>query len=176
MIISEIQYWKQNKLLPEHYCDFLTTLYSQGNEEVERQAIELKPILASRKKKIHRAVFTLSLLAAIAISSMFIFVNYPTVTLGLTAIVILIFLLATMSSATLKSGLTPFLYIGIAFMLLAASMKLWIVFFEEYTTLLIGLLMLNCALWLFTGKLLKLHYFTISGAAGLLLIIGFLFI
>ena len=33
MIISEIKYWKQNKLLPEHYCDFLITLYAQGEDE-----------------------------------------------------------------------------------------------------------------------------------------------
>ena len=30
MIISEIKYWKQNKLLPAHYCDFLITLYAKG--------------------------------------------------------------------------------------------------------------------------------------------------
>ena len=35
IIISEIKYWKNNKLLPEHYCDFLITLYAQGEEETE---------------------------------------------------------------------------------------------------------------------------------------------
>ncbi len=33
LIISEIKYWKQNKLLPAHYCDFLIALYAQGEEE-----------------------------------------------------------------------------------------------------------------------------------------------
>ena len=40
--------------------------------------------------------------------------------------------------------------------------------------LLIGLLMLNCVLWIFAGRRLQLLYFTISGVAGLLLIFGFL--
>ena len=41
MIISEIKYWKQNKLLPEHYCDFLITLYAQGEDKKEVKATEV---------------------------------------------------------------------------------------------------------------------------------------
>lgn len=33
VILNEIAFWKQNKLLPEHYCDFLTALYAQGEGE-----------------------------------------------------------------------------------------------------------------------------------------------
>jgi hypothetical protein len=32
IILQEIQHWKKNKLLPEHYCDFLITLYTEGSE------------------------------------------------------------------------------------------------------------------------------------------------
>src|SRR5690625_4981818 len=31
IIIKEITYWKQNKLLPEHYCDYLLALYTKGD-------------------------------------------------------------------------------------------------------------------------------------------------
>jgi hypothetical protein len=31
-VINEIKYWKKNKLLPDHYCDFLITLYTEGSE------------------------------------------------------------------------------------------------------------------------------------------------
>jgi hypothetical protein len=31
-VINEIRYWKKNKLLPDHYCDFLITLYTEGSE------------------------------------------------------------------------------------------------------------------------------------------------
>jgi hypothetical protein len=31
VILQEIDYWKKNKLLPAHYCDFLTTLYTEGS-------------------------------------------------------------------------------------------------------------------------------------------------
>ncbi|WP_053219144.1 hypothetical protein [Virgibacillus senegalensis] len=35
IIIREIQQWKQSRLLPGKYCDFLLALYSQGEEREE---------------------------------------------------------------------------------------------------------------------------------------------
>lgn len=32
-IVHEIKYWKENHLLPSHYCDFLLALYTEGMEE-----------------------------------------------------------------------------------------------------------------------------------------------
>jgi hypothetical protein len=174
MIISEIKYWKQNKLLPEHYCDFLITLYAQGEDKKEMKTTEA--ILVKEKKKLNRTIIMLSILAIIVSGCMFVFIQYPGLTLALTAVVSFSFLLLTLSKSTIQLGIAPFLYILTSFMLLLMSLKLWVVFFEGHTMLLIGLLILNCALWLFAGRLLKLLYFTISGAAGLLLIIGFLLI
>lgn len=47
IIINEIQYWREHKLLPEHYCDFLLALYTQGSEDSEN-VIEQ----TSRKKNV----------------------------------------------------------------------------------------------------------------------------
>lgn len=174
MIISEIKYWKQNKLLPEHYCNFLITLYAQGNDEKEVKATEA--VLAKEKKKLNRTIIMLSILAIIVSGSMFVFIQYPGLTLTLTAIVLCSFLLLTMRKSALQMGIAPVLYILASLMLLLMSLKLWGVFFEEHTMLLMGLLILNCGLWLLAGRMLKLQYFTISGAAGLLLILVFLFI
>ncbi|GAB2573182.1 hypothetical protein [Gracilibacillus alcaliphilus] len=38
IIISEIQHWKENQVLPEQYCDFLLALYSQGEEPTEKES------------------------------------------------------------------------------------------------------------------------------------------
>ncbi|HJF30174.1 MAG TPA: hypothetical protein K8V56_00115 [Sporosarcina psychrophila] len=174
IIISEIKYWKQNKLLPEHYCDFLITLYAQGEDEKEAKVTDA--ILVKEKKKSKRTISMLAILTIIVSGCMFVFVHYPVLTITLTAVVSLAFLLLTLRKSTVQSGIGPFLYIVASFMLLLMSLKLWGVFFEGHTMLLIGLLILNCLLWLFAGRMLKLLYFTISGAAGLLLIIGFLLI
>ncbi|WP_067836996.1 hypothetical protein [Amphibacillus sediminis] len=32
VIINEIRYWKENHLLPDHYCDFLFALYTEGEQ------------------------------------------------------------------------------------------------------------------------------------------------
>lgn len=173
IIISEIKYWKQNKLLPEHYCDFLVALYAQGEDGEDAIAKADEGILVKEKKKLNWTIIQLSLLAIIVCGGMFVLVQYPGLTITLTAILIFIFLLSTFRKK--QNGLiTSFLYILASFMLLALSLKLWLVFFDGQTNLLIGILMLNCVLWLMTGRLLELLYFTISGAAGLLLIIGFL--
>jgi hypothetical protein len=40
-IIHEIKYWKDNHLLPEHYCDFLLALYTEGTGSVEDELDDL---------------------------------------------------------------------------------------------------------------------------------------
>ncbi|MFS0689765.1 hypothetical protein AB1K89_11025 [Sporosarcina sp. 179-K 8C2 HS] len=125
IITSEINYWKQNKLLPEHYCDFLITLYTQGDHEQEISATEA--VLSKKKRKFK-----------------------------------------------VRAVLIQSLYILIAFALLGISLKLWTQFFDGQAILLVGFLIVNCLLWLLAGRLLKLLYFTISGGAGLVLIVIFI--
>ncbi|MCM3637385.1 hypothetical protein M3152_06580 [Sporosarcina luteola] len=125
IIMAEINYWKQNKLLPEQYCDFLLTLYTQGDHEQEISATDA--VLSKEKKKFNTRVILLQ-----------------------------------------------FLYIVIAFAVLGISLKLWSLFFAGQMMLLVGFLIMNCLLWLLAGRLLKLLYFTISGAAGLILIVAFI--
>ena len=175
IIISEIKYWKQNKLLPEHYCDFLITLYAQGEGDNEFLAKPEEAIFVKEKKNVNRTIIQLTTLAILVCSSMFVLVQYPEITLTLATMLTFAFLLMTFRKKMNRS-IAPFLYILASFMILAISLKLWFVYFDGHTMLLLGLLMLNCSLWLFAGRLLKLLYFTISGTAGLLLIIGFLLI
>lgn len=125
IIMAEINYWKQNKLLPEHYCDFLITLYTQGDHEQEISATDA--VLSKEKKKTKTRFLLLQLL-----------------------------------------------YILSAFAILGISLQLWTVFFNGQMMLLVGLLIVNCLLWLLAGRLLNLLYFTISGAAGLVLIVFFI--
>lgn len=173
IIMTEINYWKSNKLLPEHYCDFLITLYTQGEEESE---VDISDAILIKEKKSMNLTILFFLLMTIGIGvAMFFVTAYPTLTLSLAAILTIGMLVKTMFGKAEQSGLNTFLYIMVAFMLLLISLKIWTVFFAGQPTLLVGLLILNCMLWLLAGRLLKLLYFTLSGAGGLLLIIGFIF-
>lgn len=176
MIISEIKYWKKNNLLPAHYCDFLITLYAQGDEDYETEEKKAPSVLKREKRKFIGKVVMLLLLSTIVGVSLFVFTNYPVVTFGLCAFLIAVFLFLAMRSTVKKSAIIPILYVSSAFILLMMSLNLWITFFEGESTLLIALLLLNCALWLFAGKMLKLLFFTISGAVGILLVIAFIFV
>ncbi|ARD46775.1 hypothetical protein [Sporosarcina sp. P33] len=177
IIISEIRYWKTNKLLPEHYCDFLITLYAQGEDPDAVAEKESSTLQIERRKLRARQIMVLLvslLLAAAASAAMFTMTEYPTVTFIAAAVLSLVFLSLVSGKTFIKKGFAPFIYISMALLLLMMSLKLWTEFFNEDTTLLIGLLVLNCGLWLFTGRLLKLLYFTISGSLGLLTIVAFL--
>ncbi|AXH98986.1 hypothetical protein DV702_04110 [Sporosarcina sp. PTS2304] len=177
LIISEIRYWKENKLLPEHYCDFLITLYAQGenpDEVAEKETSTLQKERTRLRAKQFMVLFFSLLLASLASVVMFLYTEYPTATLITAAILSLTFLAIVTRKSFIKNGFAPLVYIALAFLLLMMSLKIWTTYFPNDTTLLIALLVLNCSLWLFTGRILKLLYFTISGSLGLLTIVAFL--
>lgn len=51
IIINEILFWKQNKLLPEHYCDFLMTLYTEGEDIQLQNHISIKKSIKMKEKR-----------------------------------------------------------------------------------------------------------------------------
>lgn len=69
IIINEINYWKEHRLLPDRYCDYLLALYSQGGE--------IKVAEGRRKKqRIAFVYFSLILVMLVVVSTLFIFYNY----------------------------------------------------------------------------------------------------
>ncbi|WJY28490.1 MULTISPECIES: hypothetical protein [Sporosarcina] len=174
IIISEIQYWKKNRLLPEHYCDFLITLYAQGESEGQEEMKAETSVLEKERSPVSGRLILL-LLAAGGLGAVLFFVkSHPLAAIAATCLFTAMLLVRLMTSKAVRNSLLPFTYIIAAFLILGLSLKVWFSYFEGETMLLLGLLMLNSILWLFAGRLLKLMYFTISGSAGLLMIIGFL--
>ncbi|WP_102335793.1 hypothetical protein [Salimicrobium jeotgali] len=49
VIVDEIRYWKENKLLPDKYCDFLLALYTEGESgaDKEKKVSRTSPWLAT---------------------------------------------------------------------------------------------------------------------------------
>lgn len=176
IIISEIQYWKKNRLLPEHYCDFLITLYAQGESQGQEEMKPEASVLEKRKTPISGKLVLLFLAAAVLGSSLIFLKSYPLAAIAITCLFTAVLLVRLITHKAIRKSLLPFAYIIAAFLILGLSLKVWFVYFEGETMLLLGLLMLNSIIWLFAGRLLKLMYFTISGSVGLLMIIGFLLI
>ena len=106
IIISEIKHWKQSKLLPGHYCDFLITLYAQGEDDTEDEVIP-NSVLIKEKRNLNTKIILLLLLVLASSASLFVFVQYPAVTIGLAFLIILVLLLLSIRKSVAKSALLP---------------------------------------------------------------------
>lgn len=174
IIMNEISFWKKNKLLPEHYCDFLLALYAQGENNGDEQTENFSKAVLAKKQKTKVILYTIvGLLTAILLASLFVATTAIFIPIILVAIAILSFLYIAIKLVKNKSVMTPLLFVFSALLLLALSFKVWDIYFGDNPLLLIGLIFGNCLLWLFSGLLMKLVYFSISGILGILLIIGY---
>lgn len=163
IIIKEIIYWKKHHLLPEHYCDFLLAIYTQGN------GIDSKIKKKSWKQTLYFLLFV----------PMLVFLLYFTelsLILQMVFGFILIFSGLYLAFLFLKKGLLYQIPLIIAaFTCLFISVEMTLIF-SHHLIYLYFVLFANCFLWLLMGWKLKQLYFTISGIIGLLLIISSFFI
>ncbi|MFX3674410.1 MAG: hypothetical protein ACE3JQ_08185 [Paenisporosarcina sp.] len=175
VILNEIQFWKKNTLLPAHYCDFLTALYSGGESEYEENEGNISNSILAKEKNKKRLFFSLILTLTFAI----IVLLFTISTFGIIPILIsLIFafflLVATLKLSRKKSVFVPILFISSALLILGLSFKIWLAYYPENPPILLGLVSANCLMWLVSGFFLKLHYFTLSGAVGIVLVVSFI--
>lgn len=176
IILNEIAFWKHNKLLPEHYCDFLTALYAQGeNAEAEEKENSSKAVLAKEKSKKRFIYMILGIITSILLASLIFITTLAFIPIIIAGIVVISFLYISFKVAINKSIMTPVLLVCSALLLLAVSFKVWDAYFTDYPLVLIGLIIGNCIIWLFSGLLLKLVYFSISGIIGIVFILIYLF-
>ncbi|KIL48555.1 hypothetical protein KP77_23420 [Jeotgalibacillus alimentarius] len=167
VIVNEIQYWKQNRLLPESYCDYLINLYTSGEYEEtdETKAVE-KP---DRKANIFVAGFSLagSLLTIIALL-------FGDLALALQAI-ISILVSAGIMIVSFRPGASPavkiFSRIAAAFIILLFSIELWRFMYDGDTNMLYLIIGIQCLIWAVAGLSSKQHYFTVSGVLGVIVLI-----
>lgn len=166
IIIQEIKYWKESKLLPERYCDFLLTLYSGGEETIT-------PVKKKKKISLHIPLWMFTI-----IFFTILFVNYFTeipigLQITLTAISIIIFgyFIYRYIESTLLFQLA---LVCLALLMLVESVNLIDFIFPQSNGALYIVLFVQCAIWFILGRKLKLLYFSISGVLGAMLIVYFL--
>lgn len=167
IILNEITFWKKNKLLPERYCDFLMTLYTEGNQEDEKQIGKAKHSVKGQEKRKNKWLFIVFPLLAIVLFTLLFTLD----SIWLTAIPAAILAIGTFIAAfyfAKKNGLlTSILYISGALVLFGLSVKLCLTFLPGNNIALYSVLIGNSLFWLLSGVTLKLIYFTISGVLGI---------
>ncbi|MDZ5470958.1 hypothetical protein SM124_04245 (plasmid) [Bacillus sp. 31A1R] len=170
IIVNEILYWKKSRMLPEHYCDYLLALYTEGN-----QPQEIRNEKGNARKSWH--VLNYFLLMLIPASVFLIYFTELSIILqmALLSILILSGLVAAIYFSR-KGNMYQLSLIVSALILLFSTVELTTKAFPDQIGFLYGALILNCLLWLFSGRKLRLLYFTISGYLGLILLIISIFI
>ena len=171
IILNEITFWKKNKLLPEQYCDFLMTLYTEGNNEDEKRIANAKhSVKGQEKRKGQWMFFVFPLLASILCTLLFTIDSVWLTSILATILAIVTFITAFYFAK--KNGLlTSILYISGALLLFGLSVKMCLTFLPGNNLALYGVLVGNNIFWLISGVKLKLIYFTISGILGIVAII-----
>ncbi len=168
IIINEISQWKKNHLLPEHYCDFLLALYTEGNQQEELK----------KEKKIQRIWKNQYLFLFLIPISLF-FIHFTELPINLQMTFATIFVLAGIIYAiyySRKGILLQLPLIASALILLFSSVEFVSRLHSENPIFLYFTLVINCVLWLVTGWRLKLLSFTISGVLGMILLLIYIFI
>lgn len=166
IIINEIKSWKQSKMLPEQYCDYLLALYTEGNQPTEQ---------GKSKSKLGKY----NLLPLILIP-VFVFLLYFTelsfdLQIGLSGIILLFG--ATLTVYFFKKGMGFQISLVIsALFLLLCSVEMIVHFYPNGNFILYVVLIGNCLLWLYAGKKLKLMYFLLSGYVGMGLLVISMFL
>lgn len=164
IIISEITYWKQHHMLPEHYCDFLLALYTEGEISANKKG---------RDKNVWKnSLIIFLILTALGLSVFVIYFtefNFVLQTMILTSFVVLLLLFGIYY--TKKEYWYTFFYIGTAIQLLLLSVFLNDKLFHNGAGTLCAMIIVNCILWILTGWKLKLYYFIFSGIIGIIVLV-----
>jgi hypothetical protein len=167
IIINEIFYWKNNKLLPSTYCDFLLALYTEGNQ-VEEELISQKNRL--RKGKTAFQVLLYGLLLLLLLPAMLLVIYFTELSFVLQISIVSFCLVCSILITAYFIRKRAFFQVPISVTfieLFIASLSI-----VEYATngdrLWIGMtVVVNCLLWIFTGSTYRVFYLLISGIVGL---------
>ncbi|MGX1983116.1 hypothetical protein EDD69_108105 [Thermolongibacillus altinsuensis] len=168
IIINEIKYWKQTRLLPEQYCDYLLALYTEGNEHEYTKK--------EKRNKNFMRLLRLSLLVTICllVPITLLVIYFTELSFVLQMLLLSLFVIICLSAVLFFAKQRAFIHIPLmigALILLLLSVRICEWYFPGETMVLRLAITLNCLLWLFVGWRLKFLYFSISGALGLFLVL-----
>lgn len=165
IIINEIKYWKKNQLLPEHYCNFLLMLYTEGEEIPEEE----------QKKKQFSNVIVL-LIGFLALFSTFLIIYFTSFPLPLQIIVFLGIVCVVISAMLyVRARDLIIFHILLSILLLISLMaSIHIVYFLlESSSAVIGTIAIHCMIWFIAGFYYQLVYLKWAGPIGFLFAVFF---
>lgn len=171
LILQEIRHWRESKLLPAEYCDFLMNLYAEGESLSAEQSYPEKGSASRLSRAKNRILFGLCVLL-VCILVVFNFTWFPMpMQIGLLGIAtILPYFLARRHGRT--NSLARMGWLGAAALLLAADgyYFLWGSGLTEDMPSLLTVMAVVFFLWVLIGGIGRSRLIGGIGLAGLLLI------
>ncbi|WP_017728372.1 hypothetical protein [Halalkalibacterium ligniniphilum] len=172
IIVREINYWKQSKLLPEHYCDFLLTLYTEGEQEESKKF--------SRKLKMSkRSIFLLASVIGLFLLTLLViyFTDFSiAMQIGFGFFLTCFVLYLGYQVRLSNQSLAHLAYFMAALLLFVLTLKgVHSLFGENRLTNGVTVL-IHCSAWMFIGWKWKIPYFLLAGGASMILLLYFWFV
>lgn len=167
IILKEIQFWKENRMLPEQYCNYLLSIYSEGDSK------------HNSKKMGYPNLWTLlGILPFLIIPIVTYLLYFTELSLNLQILIystVFIFLIILAIFFTYKKLIwRHFTYIVLAIVFLEFLIE-GIGAFLKLTPFILGLIIIsNCIAWISIGLLKKLNYFIYSGVCIIIFYVAFL--
>lgn len=165
IIINEIQYWKDSNLLPSKYCNFLLTLYLEGEELKE-----------THEGKRFRNIWTIFSFVIIQLSFVItaLVIYFTDFSNGLQMLIGLIFsiivLIIAKQTRIDSFLLKQFYYFKGALILFLLTIEAAVYYSSGNNIVLSAAVIFNCVVWFFAGAKWKMRFFTISAILGLVVL------
>ncbi|MBM7701493.1 hypothetical protein [Metabacillus iocasae] len=165
VIVDEINLWKENKILPEHYCDYLLMLYTKGEGSEKAQNPRANVTFFN---KIHLLFILLFLPFELLV------IYFTELRFVLQMVLSSTLVLISFCSAIIYRKKMVFLHIGLtvsALLLFIQSYQMISHYFEASLLLIKGLIIVHCFIWFVIGKIFRLAYFWIASIIGIVIIL-----
>lgn len=171
IIIGEIKYWKDNRLLPEAYCDYLLALYTKGEEEETTSKSS-----QSKKKNLLTLIFlVLNVLIAPGIA---FFIIYAPIDLMATIGLLILALVMSLGLSYIAWKHYRIEENYIILVLLLNLLILSMIVINQWVTqsiIALGIIYLQLIIWIFLGVKLKNNWLLIIGILAMIIsIIAFI--
>lgn len=167
IIVEEIKKWQQSRLLPNTYCEFLLSLYLEGDKEDTAQKKSFS-LFGQWKNSRKSLLFALLFLMIVAVAAAAFLVVPAAGKLVITGIALLLSVLAAVKYK--HSTAFHIFVILLAFLSFMFTLMIVDVVFNGVRVALgtgIGLLSFS---WLILGWKTRIAYLLISGGAGILIL------
>lgn len=168
VIVQEIEKWRESKLLPEQYCDFLLNLYLE--QPVAREEVATSTIRTSLLNKPNRLIWMMIFLSFPFLSLFAYYFNAFSMTMQMAisgVIIALLYLFSILVKS--RSQIASFLTFGLGSIVLILVGSY---FFKHYDLSLQAFaffIICSSLIWMVLGFIAKTGLFHFCGWAGLLL-------